>query len=38
MDNQIISSYEQVIDTFKEGSVLAYLGKPIDIEASKNNE
>ena len=35
---QIISSYENVISNFQEGSVLAYLGKPMDIEASKNNE
>lgn len=35
---QIISSYEHVVENFQEGSVLAYLGKPIDIEASKNNE
>jgi len=35
---QIISSYEHVIENFEEGSVLAYLGKPMDIEASKNNE
>ena len=35
---QIISSYEHVVETFQEGSILAYLGKPIDIEASKNNE
>lgn len=35
---QIISSYEHVVENFEEGSVLAYLGKPMDIEASKNNE
>jgi len=35
---QIISSYEHVVENFQEGSILAYLGKPIDIEASKNNE
>ncbi len=32
---QIISSYEKVIDNYVDGSSLAYLGKPIDIEEWK---
>lgn len=33
---QIISSYNQVIENFQEGSLLVYLGRPMDVEASKH--
>ncbi len=32
---QIISSYEKVLDNYMDGSTLAYLGKPIDVEEWK---
>ncbi|WP_010182759.1 cation:proton antiporter [Aquimarina agarilytica] len=34
---QIISSIDVIIDNYIDGSVLAYLGRPIDLEESKTN-
>ena len=33
---QIISSYDNVVESFQKDSKLVYLGKPMDVEASKN--
>ncbi len=35
---KIISSYEKVLQHYIEGSVLAYLGKPIDVEEWESNK
>ena len=35
---QIISCYDHILENFQEGSKMAYLGKPMDIEASENNK
>ncbi len=34
---QIISSLDTILDNYIDGSILAYLGRPIDLEESKTN-